>query len=70
MRRFIPILLMLVSACATATPGSLDALADATRRPRADLAAALAQTPDDRVAVAGANLIEILDAGFAAPAAR
>lgn len=56
---------MLVSGCLSATPGSLEALADETRQARADLAAAVAQTPDDSVAVAGANLIEKLDAAFA-----
>lgn len=70
MRRSILTLMLLVSACAPAIPGSLEALADATRKPRADLAAAVAETTDDRVAVAGANLIEILDAGFAKAGAR
>jgi hypothetical protein len=65
MRRFILTLPLLVSACTTATPGSLEALADASRQARAEHAAALAETTDDRVAITGANLIEILDAGFA-----
>lgn len=64
-RLFILMLPLLGSACAPATPGSLEALAEATRQPRADLAAAVAETPDDRVALAAANLIEKLDTAFA-----
>ena len=65
MHRITPILMLLVSACAPAIPGSLDALADATRQPRAEVAAAVAVSPDDRLALASANLVEILDATFA-----
>ena len=58
-------LLMLVSACATAAPTSGESLCDGTRAARADLAAAVAVTPDDQVAVAGAQLVALIDAGCA-----
>lgn len=54
--------ILLVSACAPAIPTSGDAICTATRQGRAVHAAALAATPDDRVAVTGANLIETIDA--------
>jgi hypothetical protein len=62
MPRFILILPLLVSGCATAIPTSGEAICAATRQGRAAHAAALAATPDDRVAVSGANLIETIDA--------
>ena len=65
MHRITPMLLLLVPACTPAIPGSLEALAAATREPRAEVAAAVAVSPDDRLALASANLVEILDATFA-----
>lgn len=62
MRRAILILPLLVTGCASAIPASGDAMCAASRAARADHAAALAATPDDRAAVTGANLIEIIDA--------
>jgi hypothetical protein len=59
MRLSILILTLLVSGCATA-PRS--ATCDATLQARAFHAAALAETTDDRVAVTGANLVELIDA--------
>jgi hypothetical protein len=41
---------------------SHEALCEGTRAARADHAAALADTPDNAVAISGANLIELLDA--------
>jgi len=40
-----------------------DAICDGTRAARADLAAALAVSPDDRAVVSGARLIRQMDAG-------
>lgn len=59
------ILAFCVSGCVSATPGSLEALCGATRAARADLAAALAVTPDENVLRAGAALTEKTDAGCA-----
>jgi hypothetical protein len=64
MRLSTLMLMLLASGCTNATLGSLEALADASRQARAAHAKALAATADDRVAITGANLIEILDAGF------
>ena len=55
----------LVSGCASVTPTSDSALCDGTRQARADLAAALADDPNDRAVIAGADLIDKLDAGCA-----
>ena len=62
MRLFILTLPLLVGGCMTARPTSGEAICDATRQGRAVHAEALAQTPDDRAAVTGANLIETIDA--------
>lgn len=59
------ILAFCASGCVNATPGSLEALCDSTRSARADLAAALAVTPDENVLRAGAALTEKTDAGCA-----
>lgn len=59
------ILPALASGCVTATPGSLDALCTGTRDARAEHAAALALSGDDRAVVTGARLIELVDAGCA-----
>lgn len=64
--RMLPLAMILplfVSACVTATPNSGEALCDGTRSARADHAAALAVSPDDRAVVTGARLIEVIDAG-------
>ena len=60
------ILAFFVTACAPAIPTSGDALCDGTRRERAELASALASSPDDAAVRAGAALIFKLDAGCSA----
>lgn len=63
MKRLCMLMLLLpVPGCAPASLTSGDAICTATRAARAGHAAALAETPDDRAAVSGANLIEIIDA--------
>lgn len=52
-----------VSGCVSGTPSSADALCGGTRSARADLASALAVSPDDAAVVAGARLIGLIDAG-------
>lgn len=59
------ILAALLSGCATAPQTSIDALADASRKARADHAEALVQDGGPRSLVTGQHLIAILDAGFA-----
>jgi predicted RNase H-like nuclease len=61
-RLFTLMLLLPVAGCAPASLTSGDAICTATQAARAVHAAALAETPDDRAAVSGANLIEIIDA--------
>lgn len=56
-------LMMLAAGCAPATRTSGDAICDGTRAARADLAQALAASADDQAVVAGARLIEQVDAG-------
>lgn len=56
-------LMMLAGACTPATRTSGDAICDGTRTARADLAQALAASADDQAVVAGARLIELIDAG-------
>lgn len=64
-------LLMLPSSgCVNETPRPVEppkppAICDGSRAARAALAAVLAETQDDRALMAGANLIDILDAGCA-----
>lgn len=63
MKRLCMLMLLLpVTGCAPAPLTSGDAICTATRAARAGHAAALAETPDDRAAITGANLIEIIDA--------
>lgn len=63
MKRLCMLMLLLpVPGCAPAPLTSGDAICTATRAARAGHAAALAETPDDRAAITGANLIEIIDA--------
>lgn len=57
--------MLLVSACAPVTQGSLEAACDATRAARADHAAALAASPDDAAVVTGDLLIRQIDAACA-----
>lgn len=64
-RLCIPISLLLLSGCATATLGSLDAACLASRAARAEVAQAVAQTADPVLGVAAANLVEINDAACA-----
>ena len=49
-------------SCTTAIPTSGDAICDASRVARAEHAAALAASPDDRAVVTGAKLITQIDA--------
>ena len=54
----------LAAGCSLESPTASDAaLCAGTRTARADLAAALAASPDDAAVVAGANLIAKIDAG-------
>ena len=59
MRPILLMLMMLASGCVSGNP---DAICAGTRAARADLAAAIVATPDDRVAVAGAALVVQIDA--------
>jgi hypothetical protein len=59
MRLMLLMLMMPVAGCVSASP---DAICAGTQSDTATLAAALAETPDDRVAVAGAALVVRLDA--------
>jgi hypothetical protein len=52
-----------VSGCVSGTPTSGEAICGQTRAARADLASALAVSPDDAAVVAGARLIGLMDAG-------
>ena len=54
---------LFVSGCVSATPTSGDAICSATRAARAEHAAALADTQDNRVLMTGARLIRLVDAG-------
>ena len=62
----LTILLFCVSCSSIATPASDSAICDATRASRADLAKALAVSPDDAAVVSGARLIRQVDAGCGA----
>ena len=53
-------LMMLAAGCVSVSPA---AVCDGTAQARTDHAAALAQTADDAVALTGARLVELLDAG-------
>jgi hypothetical protein len=52
-----------VSGCVSATQNSADAICSGTRDARADHAAALADTQDERTLMTGARLIRLLDSG-------
>ena len=71
MRLLCMTLLMLpASGCGTETPRPVEpqgppAICDGSRAARAALAEVLAETQDERALMAGANLIDILDAGCA-----
>lgn len=66
MRKFLLMTLLLcATGCGPAIRGSLDAACDGNRAARADLAAALASTPDEAVLRAGARLIALDDAACA-----
>lgn len=62
MRKLYILIAALTTACTNYTP-STSALCDATRAQRAEVAADVAQTADDRLAVSAAGLVVILDAG-------
>ena len=51
------------SGCVSVTPTSGDAICAGTRDARADHAAALADTQDERALMTGARLIKLIDAG-------
>lgn len=53
------------TGCVNATQTSGDALCGNTRAARADHAAALAETQDERVLMTGARLVGLIDAGCA-----
>lgn len=53
------------TGCVNATQTSGDAICTGTRAARADHAAALADTQDERVLMTGARLISLIDAGCA-----
>jgi hypothetical protein len=65
----LTLLLLPVSGCVTEIPAQDEPpenpLCIGTRAARTNLAAALAETPDDRVLLAGAKLIDVIDAGCA-----
>lgn len=65
MQKMAMILPLIVSGCAIAMPTSGDALCDGTRDERAEHAAALAETPDERALATGTALIAKIDAGCA-----
>ena len=67
MQRTICLLMIcsFVSGCVSVTPGRGEAVCDGTRAARADHAAALADTQDERALMTGARLIGLLDAGCA-----
>ena len=56
-------LTLLAAGCASGTQTSGDALCDGSRQARADHAASLADSADDRAVVSGARLIALIDAG-------
>ncbi|NPD15729.1 hypothetical protein HOY34_11000 [Xinfangfangia sp. D13-10-4-6] len=58
-------LMMPAAGCVIGPRTSGDALCDGTRAARAEHAAALADSADDRAVVSGARLIRLLDAGCA-----
>ncbi|WP_283177904.1 hypothetical protein [Gemmobacter sp. 24YEA27] len=58
-----PILTLLAAGCVSGTQTSDDAICDGSRAARADHAAVLAVSPDDRAVVSGARLIALIDAG-------
>lgn len=63
MRTLAMIPLFFVISCVPATRPADSALCAGTRAARADHAAALAVSPDDRVVVTGARLVALIDAG-------
>lgn len=65
MRNCLMMLTLLAAGCVTAPRTSGDAICDGTRAARADHAAALADSPDDRAVITGARLIRLIDAGCA-----
>ena len=58
---------MMLALCGSGcvSGASAPAICDGTRAARADHAAALAVSPDDRAVVTGARLIRLIDAGCA-----
>lgn len=65
MRLWVMIPLSFATACVNATPTSGDAICSATRAARAEHAASLADTQDERALMSGARLVRLLDAGCA-----
>lgn len=65
----LSLLTVSVSACVSEAPPPVNltpAICTGSRAARADHAAALAETQDERVLMTGAALIDVLDAGCAA----
>lgn len=56
-------LTLLAAGCMNGTQTSGDAICDGSRAARADHAAALAASPDDRAVITGARLVALIDAG-------
>jgi hypothetical protein len=64
----LSLLTVSVSGCVSVPPTPADptpAICTGSRAARADLAAALAETQDESVLMAGARLVDIIDAGCA-----
>ena len=57
------ILKLLAAGCTSVTQTSPEAVCDGSRKARADHAAALAVSPDDRAVITGARLIALIDVG-------
>lgn len=60
---WVMIPMFFATSCAPVTPTSGEAICGGTRAARADHAAALAASPDDRAVITGARLIGLIDAG-------
>ena len=56
-------LTLLAAGCQSVTQTSGSAICDGSRKARADHAAALAVSPDDRAVITGARLVALIDAG-------
>lgn len=59
------ILVLFVTSCAAVTPAPSDPLCAGTRAQRAKVAADVAATADDRLALSAGGLVVLIDAGCA-----